>query len=119
MPTTEVKELPIEELKESLHLSSIQEKILITLEKKDHLCGIQIIEAIEEATELKDIINTNSLYPTLKRLEKKHYIDYKVQLTPNDKGKSNIKFYKITGVGRKMLENAQEIRRRIENYQIS
>ena len=119
MPLPHQEDIPTKELKEILHLSPIHEKILITLKKKDHLCGVQIIEALEEATKLKNIITTNSLYPTLKRLEEKKYIEYEVQNSLNDMGKAKIKFYKITDLGRKMLENAKLIRKEIEDYQIN
>ena len=93
-----------------LHLSPLEECVL-TLLVQSELYGLEIIEAIQEATEGKRRIGFGSLYPTLHKLEKRGLVQARWgEDTPEERQGARRKYYRISGVGETALEDAQRIR---------
>ena len=98
-------------------LSDIEEAILITLEKGKELYGLEISNAIYEASEQKIQIKFGSLYPALRRLERKGFVMSRWgEDKPDDRGGARRRYYTIAKLGQHVLKDKRKIRKNIENY---
>jgi len=99
------------------NVQGLEEWILIVLLSKE-LYGLQIIEAIELATEGKVTPSVGNLYPTLQRLENRGYIISRMEDTPSEhRGGARRKYFRITQRGSRKLAEAAQIRDRLADWQ--
>lgn len=102
-----------------LHLSPLDECVL-TLLVQHELYGLEIIEAIQEATGGKKRIGFGSLYPTLHKLEKRGLVQARWgEDTPEERQGARRKYYRITGLGEKALNEAQHVRTQLASWRPS
>lgn len=94
-------------------LSALEEDILTVLLGQE-LYGLQICQAIEEASEGKQTLKIGSLYPSLHRLEKKRFVTSRMGSSGiESRGGNRRKYYKITGLGATALTQKQQVRKRL------
>jgi PadR family transcriptional regulator, regulatory protein PadR len=94
---------------------SNDELILLSLYGKE-MYGLQIVEAIEEATKGSRKINVGTVYPVLSRLEDMGLVSSEVvDGATLAKGGSRRKFYKLTKNGLNILSENQRIRNNLQN----
>jgi PadR family transcriptional regulator PadR len=97
---------------------SLQEEIIMTLLVSRELYGLELMKAIEEATEGKLRIKFGSLYPTLHRLEKKGFVtSHWGDDTPEERGGARRKYYQVTGLGERALRETQRLRANLAAWQ--
>ena len=90
-----------------LSLTPNQEVILAALRFRDRY-GLEIMQAIEKSGGKS--IRFNSLYPNLKKLEKKGFVKSKWgSEAPEQHTGARRKYYQITGTGTKALEAKQQL----------
>ena len=90
-----------------LSLTPNQEVILSALRLRNRY-GLEILEAIEKSGGKS--IRFNSLYPNLKKLEKKGFVKSEWgDEAPEQHTGARRKYYQITGTGRKALEAKQHL----------
>lgn len=90
-----------------LSLTPNQEVILSALRFRKRY-GLEIMEAIEKSGGKQ--IQFNSLYPNLKKLEKKGFVKSEWgSEAPQEHTGARRKYYQITGTGRKALEAKQQL----------
>jgi PadR family transcriptional regulator PadR len=96
---------------------SMTEEMLLTVLLHRELYGLEIIKAVEEATEGKRRIGFGSLYPTLHQLEKKGMVKSRWgDETPEERGGARRKYYTITSPGQKALRDANQTRTRLSQW---
>lgn len=79
-------------------LSALEEDILTVLLGQE-LYGLQICQAIEEASGGQQTLKVGSLYPSLHRLEKKRFVTSRMGSSGiESRGGNRRKYYKITGL---------------------
>lgn len=67
--------------------------------------GLEIIEAVKEASSGRIELGFGSLYPTLHKLEKKGFLAaHWGDETPEERGGARRRYYGITGLGEKVLQ---------------
>lgn len=83
------------------------------------LYGLQLVQAIEEASDGKRRIGIGSLYPTLHRLEKnKGLIESRWgDDRPDERGGARRRYYRLTGLGVSVLRETQQIRDNLSAWQ--
>lgn len=102
----------------SIEISTLEELIMTALLNKE-LYGLQLVQAIEDASGGKRRIGAGSLYPTLHRLEKKKGLieslwgDDKTE----ERGGARRRYYKLTGLGEVVLEETQQTRQNLLTWQ--
>jgi PadR family transcriptional regulator PadR len=97
---------------------SLQEEIIMTLLVGRELYGLELMKAIEEATEGKLRMKFGSLYPTLHRLEKKGFVTSRWgDDTPEERGGARRKYYQVTGLGERALRETQRLRANLAAWQ--
>jgi PadR family transcriptional regulator len=79
--------------------------VLKTLAQTQELHGYGIFLHIQRASEELLIVEEGSLYPALHRMEQSGWISSQWALTET---KRKAKYYKLTSVGRKQLQRAEE-----------
>jgi DNA-binding PadR family transcriptional regulator len=90
-----------------LSLTPNQEVILSALRFRKRY-GLEILEAIQQSGGKQ--IRFNSLYPNLKKLEKKCFVKSEWgKETPEKHTGARRKYYQITGAGTKALEAKQQL----------
>ena len=90
-----------------LSLTPNQEVILAALRYRKRY-GLEILEAIENSGGKQ--IGFNSLYPNLKKLEKKGFVKSQWgDEAPEQHTGARRKYYQITGIGTKALEAKQKL----------
>lgn len=90
-----------------LSLTPNQEVILSALRFRKRY-GLEIIQAIENSGGKQ--IGFNSLYPNLKKLEKKGFVKSQWgDEAPEEHTGARRKYYQITGIGMKALEAKQKL----------
>ena len=94
-----------------LSLTPNQEVILSALRLRKRY-GLEIMEAIEKSGGKQ--IGFNSLYPNLKKLEKKGFVnsEWGSEL-PEEHTGARRKYYRITGIGIQALETKQKLLERV------
>jgi PadR family transcriptional regulator PadR len=95
-----------------------QEEIILTLLVSRELYGLELMKAIEEASEGKLRMKFGSLYPTLHRLEKKGFVTSRWgDDRPEERGGARRKYYTLTGIGEQALCEAQQLRANLAAWQ--
>lgn len=80
--------------------------------------ALQIIEAIESASQGKLRIGFGSLYPTLHKLEKKGFVNSCWgEETPEERGHARRRYYQITGLGEQALLEKERFRQNLTRWQ--
>lgn len=98
-------------------LSPLEENLLTVLLGRE-LYGLEIIKAVEEASEGRRRIGFGSLYPTLHKLEKKGFVkSHWGEEKPEERGGARRRYYKITGLGERALRETQRIRANLAEWQ--
>lgn len=103
-------------------LSTTEEEILSVL-RNQSLYGFLITQAITEASNGARKINMGSLYPTLRKLEKKGFLDSywegttgKKSSEEKDRSGARRRYYMITSKGIKVLQENHEIRENLLSW---
>lgn len=90
-------------------LGEFEEMILLAVAAQhDQAYGVSIKEALEETMEKK--INISAIHVALKRMDEKGYVNSRFGGITQDRGGRRKKFYVITALGKKMLDQQYEIR---------
>ncbi|WP_433968653.1 PadR family transcriptional regulator [Tunturiibacter gelidiferens] len=79
--------------------------VLKTLSQRGELHGYGIVLHIQRASEELLRVEEGSLYPALHRMEQSKWISSEWALTETNR---RAKYYKLTAVGRKELQDAEE-----------
>lgn len=99
------------------NLTSTEELILTAILNQD-LYGLQIVKAIEEVSNGKKKMQVGFLYPKLHSLEKKGYIEsYWGDKRPEERQGARRKYYKLTGVGKRVLTEKQQLLDDLKGWQ--
>jgi len=94
-----------------VNLSAQEETLLTVLLHSPALYGLEIKKAVADATNGRRRIGFGSLYPALHELEKKGWVkSHWGDERPAERGGARRKYYKITGLGERALQEAQAIR---------
>jgi PadR family transcriptional regulator PadR len=97
----------------SAALSPLEELVLTVL-FKHKLYGLEIIKAVEEASEGKRRLGFGSLYPTLHKLQKKGLLTSQWgEETPEERGGARRRYYQITAAGKNALREMRDVRTKI------
>lgn len=97
-----------------LSLTPNQETILSALRFRKRY-GLEILEAIEQSGGKQ--IGFNSLYPNLKKLEKKGFVKSEWgNEPPEEHSGARRKYYQITGVGMQALVAKQQLLERVARW---
>ena len=100
-----------------LEISALEELIMTSLLNQE-LYGLQIVQAIGEASGGTRRLAIGSLYPTLHRMEKKGFIEsHWGDDRPEERGGARRRYYKLTGQGTIALEQAQQLRANLVAWQ--
>lgn len=88
-------------------LSPKEEAVLSSVLYRERY-GLEIMDAVKEASGRKIQLGFGSLYPTLHKLEKKGFLEARWgDETPEERGGARRRYYKITGLGEKVLAEKQ------------
>ncbi|MEM7772294.1 MAG: PadR family transcriptional regulator [Cyanobacteria bacterium P01_A01_bin.37] len=99
-------------------LSALEEDILTVLLGRE-LYGLQICQAIKEASENRQVLKVGSLYPSLHRLEKKGFVKSRMDTSGKgleSRGGNRRKYYQITGIGATALTRKQTMRQNLAGW---
>src|SRR5919106_3630301 len=97
---------------------SLQEEIILTLLVGKELYGLELLKAVEEASEGRLRMKFGSLYPLLHRLEKKGFVTSRWgEDTPEERGGARRRYYMTTGLGERALREAQCFRANLATWQ--
>ncbi len=100
-----------------VEISRLEELLMSTLLSKE-LYGLQIGQAIGQASEGSYQIGIGSLYPTLHRLVKKGLIEPRWgDERSQERSGARRRYYKLTRLGVDALENAQRLRANLIAWQ--
>ncbi len=100
---------------EMITLSALEEDLLTVLLGKE-LYGLQILNAMNQAGEGRRQIGFGSLYPTLHKLQKKGLVKPRWG-DEEETGGARRKYYKVTGLGERVLRETQEYRAHLAAWQ--
>ncbi|MCB0839254.1 MAG: PadR family transcriptional regulator [Bacteroidetes bacterium] len=90
-------------------LGEFEELVLLTVAAQhDQAYGVSIKDALEE--ELDKKINISAIHVALKRMDEKGYVNARFGGITQDRGGRRKKFYIITALGKKMLDEQFDIR---------
>lgn len=94
-----------------MKLSAVEELIITVLVvQRRPLYGLEIIQQINEAAD-KHSVSFGSLYPALKRLEIKGFLESNWgEETLKERGGARRKYYSVTSDGREAFETVRSIR---------
>lgn len=93
-----------------LNISPVEESILTILAEYE-LYGLEIIEALEKGSGGKLKVGFGTLYPALRRLERKGFVETRWgDETPEERGGARRKYYTISPEGAEVLREIQQIR---------
>ena len=102
----------------SAHEITTTQELLMSVLKSQELYGLAIAKAISEATDGEHSIPVGSLYPILRRLEKKGLVKSTWgDATPEKRGGARRRYYSLTGLGSKTLSDVQQLRSAVLNWQ--
>jgi DNA-binding PadR family transcriptional regulator len=82
--------------------------LLLVAAQHDEAYGVSILEKLEE--ELKKKVNISAIHVALKRMEDKGFVRSRFGGITSDRGGRRKKFYVITALGKKMLDNQYALR---------
>lgn len=95
-------------MKEST-LGEFEELVLLMVAAQhDEAYGVGILEALEEQLDRK--LRISAVHVTLKRMEKKGYVTSRFGGITNQRGGRRKKFYVITALGKRMLDQQYTLR---------
>jgi PadR family transcriptional regulator, regulatory protein PadR len=90
-------------------LGEFEELVLLMVAAlHDEAYGVAILEGLEE--KLKKKVNISAVHVALKRIEDKGFVKSRFGGITEDRGGRRKKFYIITAVGKKMLDNQYALR---------
>lgn len=111
--------MPGKNSNEILDLTLNEEIILNTLMFQERY-GLEIINAIAEASKGKKTISFGSLYPTLRKLEKRGFVTSRWgDETPEETTGARRRYYKITGNGLQAIKQKQQFLATLQNLRPS
>ena len=91
-------------------ISHVEENILTVLGRHE-LYGLEIIEALEKGSGGRLKVSFGTLYPALRRLERKGFVETRWgDETPEERGGARRKYYRISPKGASVLHEVQQIR---------
>lgn len=91
------------------YLGEFEELVLLTVAALDNEAyGVSIMESL--AKELKRKVNISAVHVALKRMEDKGYVKSHFGGITEERGGRRKKFYVITALGRKVLDNQYVLR---------
>lgn len=82
--------------------------LLIVAALHDEAYGVIILEQLEEKLGKK--VNISAIHVALKRLEKKGFVNSRFGGITNDRGGRRKKFYAVTALGKRILDNQYALR---------
>ncbi len=94
-----------------------EELLLTALSGGSELYGLQILKLIEKASDGEVIINYGSLYPLLKKLEKKGYVKSRWEDNSSRQGPRR-RYYRVTETGIELATQSQLLRERLKQLAI-
>lgn len=98
-------------------LASLEEDVMTVLLSNPELYGLQILQALNEASTVGRI-GFGSLYPTLHRLDKKGYLSARWgEESDGESGGARRKYYRITGLGEQVLKATYLRRHQLQTWQ--
>lgn len=90
-------------------LGEFEELVLLTVAAQhNEAYGVSIMESLGEKLNKK--MNISAIHVALKRLEDKKFVKSRIGGVTADRGGRRKKFYVITAIGKKMLDNQFELR---------
>jgi DNA-binding PadR family transcriptional regulator len=90
-------------------LGEFEELVLLMVAAlHDQAYGVLILESLEE--KLKKKFNISAVHVALKRLDDKGFVKSRYGGITNDRGGRRKKFYTITALGKKVLDNQYALR---------
>ncbi|MEW6493327.1 MAG: PadR family transcriptional regulator [Cyanobacteriota bacterium] len=102
---------------DTLDLTLIEEAILNALMFRERY-GLEIMNAISQASQGERTIGFSSLYPTLRKLEKRGFVTSRWgDEMPEETTGARRRYYKITGSGLQALENKQQFLKALQSLQ--
>lgn len=103
--------------KDQLSLTLIEEAILNALMFRERY-GLEIIKAIARASKGEKNIGFSSLYPTLRKLEKRGMLTSRWgDEAPEETTGARRRYYKITGSGLEAVKKKQEFLQTLQSLQ--
>ena len=98
-----------------LNLTLTEESILNALIFRERY-GLEIMDAIAQASQGKKKIGFSSLYPNLRKLEKRGFVTSRWgDETPEENTGARRRYYKITGSGSAAVKQKQEFLTALQN----
>ncbi|MFG6105308.1 PadR family transcriptional regulator [Leptothoe sp. EHU-05/26/07-4] len=97
-------------------ITATQELLMSIIECRQ-MYGLEIASSIEKATDGQKKIPVGSLYPILKRLEKKGLLQSEYGESAPERGGARRRYYSLTGLGRSVLEETRSIRDSVATWQ--
>ncbi len=102
---------------DTLNLTLIEEAILNALMFRERY-GLEIINAIAQASNSERTIGFSSLYPTLRKLEKRGFVTSRWgDEAPEETTGARRRYYKITRSGLQALEKKQQFLKALQQLQ--
>lgn len=99
-------------------LSDLEEAILSVLSRAIELYGLQITRTIEAGSNGRLTVGFGSLYPALRRLESRRFVEsHWGDDSLDDRGGARRRYYKVTTSGARALEEKRSIRDSIANQE--
>ncbi len=93
-------------------LGEFEELVLLTVAAQhDQAYGVSIKDSLEE--ELGKKMNISAIHVALKRMDDKGFVTSRFGGITQDRGGRRKKFYVITAMGKKALDNRYELRNKI------
>ncbi|MBD2305653.1 helix-turn-helix transcriptional regulator [Chroococcidiopsis sp. FACHB-1243] len=87
---------------------------------KYELYGLEIIEALEKGSGGKLKVSFGTLYPALRRLEKKGFVETRWgNEIPEERGGARRKYYRISAKGVSVLQEIGQIREELTKWQLA
>ncbi|HMV11053.1 MAG TPA: helix-turn-helix transcriptional regulator [Cyclobacteriaceae bacterium] len=85
--------------------------LLMVAAQHDQAYGVSILEGLE--TELERKVNISAVHVVLKRMEEKGFVKSRYGGITEDRGGRRKKFYVITAIGKRMLDEQHALRNNI------
>ena len=93
----------------SASLGEFEELVLLTVAAQhNEAYGVSILESLEEKLEKK--LNISAIHVALKRMSEKGFVESRYGGITNDRGGRRKKFYIITALGKRMLDQQYALR---------
>lgn len=90
-------------------LGEFEELVLLTVAAyNSEAYGVLILESLQEKLNKK--VNISAIHVVLKRMENKGFVESKYGGITKERGGRRKKYYNITSVGKRMLDNQYELR---------